>query len=659
MPEQLGVSPCGDETPLGLIPWPVKVQRVAGEFVLDSAAVIAAPSRLNNEAELLAHPLRCATGFPIPVVPPPSGEPRPGTILFRQANSRGDCGDEGYRLTVAPDLVTIDADTAAGHFHATRTLLQLLPPQAAAARRPKAGAMVRWVAPCVEISDCPRFGWRGFLLDEANSFLGMDSVRKCLDEMALLKMNVFHWLLTDDESWRLEIKRYPKLTSMGATSPGEGKGDVPAPRDSSQPQRYYYTQEEAREVIEYAARRHIRVVPTIEMPGHSGAALRTYPEWSAAGIFDVTSPAVVEALRNILDEVTALLPNAVVHTGGDEVMYWVWERAPSVQAAMAAKGLESSAPLQVEFSNAMAAYLAAKGGRMMVWADSLEQIPVETSVVLQYWQGDPAVLTSAASRGFDIVNSDRWHTYLDYDYAMLPLEKAYRFDPIPADLEARLHARILGTACPAWSIFMPTPARLDYMVFPRLAACAEVGWTAKENKDYASFLLRLKTQKLRWDVAGVRYARDRDRPSCELWKEVIAGAKVGTWTADQVNTGSVLERSDAHNHEMDITRFVVEKGRYLVAFVHVNGVDTLSVRAVEILEDGDPIAADWGGHVPIPFAPGDSGGSSYLFDLPVYAVKPGARYVLRANYYGVKGTDCSGDIYIRNVGDLPPDALRE
>lgn len=639
---------------LPIVPWPADVRRAQGEFTLDNNTVIAAPSALHSEAHLLAEPLRKATGYAIPIVVPPLGEPVAGMILLRQGAPGGVQSEEGYRLSVSPSGVVIEAATAAGCFYGTRTLLQLLPPQAAEGKRPAAGRPVRWTAPCVEIRDAPRFPWRSFMLDESRNFHGLAAVKRYVDQLAALKLNVLHWHVTDNEGWRLEIKRYPKLTTVGARSPGTGAGDIAANAATGMT-RCYYTQDEARELVDYAACRHVRVVPEIEMPGHAGAALQAYPEWSAGGVFDTTQPAVREALMSILDEVLAIFPDTVIHTGGDEVNYKEWETAPSIQAAMAAKGLKDAAPLQAEFTQFVAAQLAARGRRMLYWADAREQVPAEKRAILQYWRGDPALMAEAIGRGYDLVNSDNGPTYLDYSYAMLPLQKAYAFEPIPAGLDPVLHPHVLGLGCQSWGEFTPTLFRRDYQVFPRIAAHAEVGWTPKEGKDYAAFLRRLKGQEARWDHAGIQYARGCEKPQAEIWDDAMTGVKLASWTPDQVGVGTSPYRADDGNwHVYEATPVVSAAGRFRVAFVPTGGASGLHVRVVEMLENGRAVAADWGGFVGGGYEFGKHGAGAPLFDLVVRTVSPGATYTLRTNFFGRRGTDSSGDIFIKNVGDLQP-----
>jgi len=650
------------ESPLGLIPWPAELERKSGSFTLDERTIIAAPPALYSEALLLAEPLRKATGFPLPIVGPPLSSPIAGTILFRQ--SKLDGNPESYRLSVQPTSVTIDAESAAGHFWGTRTLLQLLPPQAATGRRAPIGEKIAWTVPCVEISDRPRFAWRAFMLDEARSFHGLAAVKRMIDEMAALKLNVFHWHLIDSSCWGLEIRSYPKLTTTGVNTWNNKAGDVRRPGDTSAPPRRFYTQEEARELVEYAARRHVRVIPEVEMPGHSAAAIYAYPEWQAghAESFDTTKPEVVEAIKAVLDEVLALFPDAVIHTGGDEVNFEQWAKAPSIQAAMAAKGLTKSAPLQQEFSTTIAKYLAAKGKRMIYWADNLEQIPDENSAILQYWRGDPTLIAKAAERGFDIVNSSSGVTYLDYNYAGLPLDQVYAFNPIPAGLDEKYHRHILGLGAQAWGELMPTIFRCDYQIFPRLAAVAEVGWTPQEKKDFHSFAGRLKSQERRWDLAGIQYARGCERPLAEVREEVLREPKIGGWTPEQVGLASARHSEDeSHYQKIDVTRSMSGPGRYRMAFVPTSGTDGLTVREVELVEDGKPIASDWAGIWAPSYELGKNQDKDYVFDLWVRSVKPSANYTLRINYYGTKPKDpaqkipnTAGDIFMKNAGDLPP-----
>jgi hexosaminidase len=639
---------------MGLIPWPAELRRTAAEFVLTDKTVVVAPADRSHEALLLATPLRRATGFPLPIIEPAQAKSEEGCVVLREG-AAGELGAEAYGLTVTENRIVITAATAAGHFYGTRTLLQLLPPQAATGLRPEAGQPVRWAVPGVEIEDSPRFSWRAFMFDESRHFHGLAAVKRYVDEMAALKMNVFHWHFIDGTGWRLESKRYPKLTSLGAVSRGSGNGDIAARVKASEGGRYYYTQEEAREIVAYAALRHVRVVPEVEVPGHADAALAAYPEWSAAGVFDVTQPAVVEAVKNLIDEMLGLFPDAVIHTGGDEVDYKAWETAPSVRAAMAARGLTNSAPLQAEFTAELAKYIAGKGRRMMYWADALAQIPLEKSVILQFWRGNPALITEAVSRGYDLVNSYHVSTYLDYHYASLPLKKAYGLEPVPPGLTPEQQKHIVGIGAQAWGEATPTRFRCEQQIFPRLAALAEVAWTPADRKDYGRFVSCMKAQERRWDLAGIQYARDRSRTVEQEWEEVLSGEKIGGWTPSEIGLGkSRYDSVRGHDSRLDVTRFIRGPGRYRVGFAATGGADPLHVRLVELSENGQAVASDWGGFGGASFMTGKRGGDTHVFELVVPTVKEGASYELRMNRFGLKGSDTRGDIFIKKVGDVQP-----
>ena len=642
------------EPPLGLVPWPAKVSRQSGEFTLSANSTIVAPAELHNEAELLAEPLRTATGFALPIVGTMQEKPASGTILFVAKDSSSKdaahpASPESYRLSIKPTLVTIEAGHAAGHYYATRTLLQLLPAQAATGQKPAPGQSAAWTAPCVEIEDQPRFAWRSFMVDDARNFQGVPALKRYLDEMAALKLNVFHWHFIDNEGWRLEINRYPKLTAVGATTAAPLVGDVIPPADPAATPRFYYTQEEAREIVAYAARRHIRVVPEVEMPGHSKAAIRAYPAWGSGAILDVSNPEVVTALKHILDEVIAIFPDLCLHTGGDEVDFKAWEKTPGIKAAMAAKGLKSAAPLQQEFSTHMARYLKSKGRRMIYWADDVEQIPDEPSVILQFWRGKPEVLLQGAQRGHEFINCHSKFTYLDYNHAVLPLENAYSFNPVPEGMDEKAQRQLLGLGGQIWGEYTPTRFRFELQVFPRLAAVAENAWTLPAAKDYAAFKDRLPAQLRRWTLAGILYTPGADVPHEQLREEVMLGANVGGWSPSDVKLAKSRYRADpGNNHDVDITGEMSGPGRYRVASDATAGADELLVRVVEILENGQPVASDWAGHGGGTAKFGDKS-ASYVFDLWVKSVQHGAKYTLRINRFGLTGTDTAGDFYFKKT----------
>ena len=439
--------------------------------------------------------------------------------------------DEGYELTITEDKILICAKNTTGWFYGTQTLMQLCSYNADFSKYEKQLTLKE-----VTIKDAPNFKWRAFMLDEARYFKGMEQVKLLLDEMAFLKMNVFHWHLVDDQGWRIEIKKYPKLTEIGSKRKSTQIGPLQweSPIQSAEPHEGFYTQEEIKEIIKYAKDRHITIVPEIEMPGHSTAAIASYP-WLGTSkketevpikfgvgkdVFDVTNERTNQFLKDVLEEVMALFPSEVIHIGGDEVKYNHWKSSESVQKYMKEKNLATPADLQVYFTNNISKYLESKGRRMMGWNEimghnlhdyqdkndtKISQKLAEKSIV-HFWKGDVKLAETAARNGYEIVNSLHNFTYLDYTYKNLPLSKAYSFDPIPEKLDEKYHDKIIGLGCQMWGEWIPTNGDMHYKVFPRIAAYAEIGWTAKKRKDFTFFKTALKNLQKRWTAKEIYFA---------------------------------------------------------------------------------------------------------------------------------------------------------
>ncbi|AOW18854.1 glycoside hydrolase family 20 [Polaribacter vadi] len=439
--------------------------------------------------------------------------------------------DEGYELTITEDKILICAKNTTGWFYGTQTLMQLCSYNADFSKYEKQLTLKE-----VTIKDAPNFKWRAFMLDEARYFKGMEQVKLLLDEMAFLKMNVFHWHLVDDQGWRIEIKKYPKLTEIGSKRKSTQIGPLQweSPIQSAEPHEGFYTQEEIKEIIKYAKDRHITIVPEIEMPGHSTAAIASYP-WLGTSkketevpikfgvgkdVFDVTNERTNQFLKDVLEEVMALFPSEVIHIGGDEVKYNHWKSSESVQKYMKEKNLATPADLQVYFTNNISKYLESKGRRMMGWNEIMghnlheyqdkndtktSQKLAEKSIV-HFWKGDVKLAETAARNGYEIVNSLHTYTYLDYEYKNLPLSKAYSFDPIPDKLDEKYHDKIIGLGCQMWGEWIPTNGDMHYRVFPRIAAYAEIGWTAKKRKDFTFFKTALKNLQKRWTAKEIYFA---------------------------------------------------------------------------------------------------------------------------------------------------------
>ena len=449
-------------------------------------------------------------------------------IVFKVDES---LADEGYELTITEDKILICAKNTTGWFYGTQTLMQLCSYNADFSKYEKQLTLKE-----VTIKDAPNFKWRAFMLDEARYFKGMEQVKLLLDEMAFLKMNVFHWHLVDDQGWRIEIKKYPKLTEIGSKRKSTQIGPLQweSPIQSAEPHEGFYTQEEIKEIIKYAKDRQITIVPEIEMPGHSTAAIASYP-WLGTSkketevpikfgvgkdVFDVTNERTNQFLKDVLEEVMALFPSEVIHIGGDEVKYNHWKSSESVQKYMKEKNLATPADLQVYFTNNISKYLESKGRRMMGWNEIMghnlhdyqdkndtktSQKLAEKSIV-HFWKGDVKLAETAARNGYEIVNSLHNFTYLDYTYKNLPLSKAYSFDPIPEKLDEKYHDKIIGLGCQMWGEWIPTIGDMHYRVFPRIAAYAEIGWTAKKRKDFTFFKTALKNLQKRWTAKEIYFA---------------------------------------------------------------------------------------------------------------------------------------------------------
>lgn len=387
------------------------------------------------------------------------------------------------------------------------------------------------------------------MLDEARYFHGEKFVKQMLDQMALLKMNTFHWHLIDDAGWRIEIKKYPLLTEVGAFRTDSEIGTWKSGKTSGQPHGGFYTQDQIKDIVAYAAERNITIVPEFEMPGHSSAAIAAYTWLGTAGEdidvpikfgrlydnYDVTKPEVNQFIKDVLTEIFELFPSEVIHIGGDEVGYEVWEESKSVQKYMNENNIKTPADLQIDFTNNISKFIEENGRRMMGWneilgknihqdfeekqGDKEAEIELAKNVIVHFWKGDLELLSDAAQKGYGIVNSLHSRTYLDYNYKSITLEKAYNFNPIPEGLDAQYHDNIYGLGCQMWSEWTPTNADVERQTFPRIAAYAEVGWTPLENKDYDSFKIALKKMEKHWDSLGINYFKDIEKIEAELKAE--------------------------------------------------------------------------------------------------------------------------------------------
>ena len=514
--------------PVAVVPRPVRVERGEGAFVLGPSTRLRADASLRRTAELLQEELRRASGWPFPLLEGESKSVRAAPeIRLRIDRTLGGLGPEGYRLTSTSRGVEIASPGAAGAFYGVQTLRPLLPPEIF---RSAATPGVRWEIPAVRVEDRPGFSWRGSHLDVVRHFMPKRAVLDHLDLMALHKLNVFHWHLTDDQGWRLEIRKYPRLTEVGAfrrESPIGRHGE----KGDGVPHGGFYTQDDVREVVRYAAERFITVVPEIEMPGHAQAILAAYPElgnttapvevWTRWGISERilnVDDRTIAFLTDVLAEVVDLFPSPYVHVGGDEVPPREWDESPAARARMRETGARSAEELHSWLNGRIGAFLASRGRRLVGWDEILDGGPPVPGAIVMSWRGTKGGL-EAARAGHDVVMAPTTHTYLDYYQskdpgeplafpAFLPLETVYAFEPVPPELEGGERAScVLGAQAQLWTEFMPTPEHVQYMAWPRLAALAEVVWSPRELRDLADFRARLVPHLQRLDALGVRHAR--------------------------------------------------------------------------------------------------------------------------------------------------------
>lgn len=426
-------------------------------------------------------------------------------------------GEEGYQLIAKNNKISILSNTKAGTFYGIQTLIQLT----------RLGVVQE-----LEIIDKPQFKWRAYMLDEGRYFQGKEVVKYILNEMAHLKMNVFHWHLTDDAGWRIEIKKYPLLTQIGSK------------RDSTQinyqgkkwgsevfdgvPHEGFYTQDDIKEIVAHAENLNITIIPEIAMPGHASAAIASYPflgsstqpikvpERFGVGevIFNPASPKTIVFIQDVLKEVSDLFPGNIIHIGGDEAKYYLWKINEDIKALMKENQLENYSDVQVHFTNNISDYInSVLGKRMMGWNeimgnnlhnwennDDNATTKLSKNAIIHFWKGGLDNLKIAINAGHDLVNSDHNYTYLDYTYEQIDLNKAYSFNPIPEGFTKEEAEQILGLGTQMWGEWTPTKKEVYSQTFPRIAAYAETGWTLTNNKNYKRFKASLIALFKKWEV---------------------------------------------------------------------------------------------------------------------------------------------------------------
>ncbi|MDR3715046.1 MAG: family 20 glycosylhydrolase [Puia sp.] len=523
------------ETRIAIIPEPVRLKRLDGYFRLPERVVVAVSGQeaLKNSAEWLKRRLSVATGHTVAI-----GGGAATIRLLLNGTADKELGSEGYRLTVGPGTIIIKANNPAGIFYGIQTLVQLFPPEIESASLVHRSS---WQAPCVEITDYPRFAWRGLMLDVSRHFFTKEEVESYIDQMARYKFNLFHWHLTDDEGWRVEIKSLPSLTTKGAWRVHKvGQfGTFSAPlADEPRTEGGFYSQEDIREVVQYAKDRFVDVLPEVDVPGHSLAAIASYPElsctpgadkyevgsgepfmnWTDSGNIALVDNTLCPAneksyafLDKVFTEIAGLFPFPYIHVGGDECAKNFWQKSDAIRALMQQEGLKNMREVQSYFEKRVEKIVESKGKKMIGWDEILEGGLAPGAAVMS-WRGEQGGV-EAARLNHEVVMSPTTYTYLDYMqgdpiieshvYATLRLDKAYSFEPVPAGADPRF---IKGGQGNLWTEQVYNIRHAEYMTWPRAFAIAESVWSPREKKSWSAFIPKVEEHFRRFDIESVKYA---------------------------------------------------------------------------------------------------------------------------------------------------------
>jgi hexosaminidase len=518
-----------------IIPKPVSLEMHSGNFNLNSKTTVITNKSAEHVADMLNVYLKKLYGFTLPIKNISPSKNIKNAIILSLLKPDERKKDE-YNLSVKASEINISGISNEALFYGIQTFLQLLPPE-----KPTDGN-VSFEIPQLVINDYPRFQYRGMHLDVGRHFFDVDFVKKYIDLLAYQKYNTFHWHLTEDQGWRIEIKKYPRLTSVGAYRNGTIIGHHPGTGNDDTREGGFYTQEQIKEIVKYAQDRYITIIPEIEIPGHASAAIAAYPElscfpnestvisdktpWSGSregkqvqqtwGVFpDVFCPSeyTFTFLENVLDEVIALFPSKYIHIGGDECPKDYWKRSEFCQKLIKDKNLKDEHGLQSYFIQRIEKYLNSKGRSIIGWDEILEGGLAPNATVMS-WRGEKGGI-EAAKQHHDVIMTPTTYCYLDYSQTknddsltiggFLPLDKVYNYEPIPKELDASEAHYILGAQGNVWTEYMPNPAKVEYMIFPRISALSEVVWSPKDSKNWNTFSSELPEMYKRYDFWGISY----------------------------------------------------------------------------------------------------------------------------------------------------------
>ncbi len=637
---------------INVIPKPAEIVKGNGTFQLNADTEIVVSDGAEKTAKQLQDYLKPATGFTVST----KGTGNFFINLFSSSDNtislvlddESKLGAEAYKLESTSDQIVITAKTETGLFYGCQTLRQLLPVEIFSNEIHK---NVKWTVPAVTIKDQPRFGWRGMMIDSSRHFQTVDYLKKFIDRLAMQKLNKFHWHIVDGHGWRLEIKKYPRLTDIGAWRPQPPIG------------RYggFYTQEEVKEIVKYAADRHITVIPEIEMPGHSMAAIASYPELSCSkvegtvapfyeypcaaqrfphcknsDVFCASNEKVFTFLEDVLKETFELFPSTYIHVGGDEVNKGDWKRCPSCQKFKKEQGLKDEHELQSYFMKRMEKFINKNGRRMIGWDEILEGGLAPNATVMS-WRGIKGGIKSA-KMGHDVVMSPEKPLYFDHGQSRHPshpahwpgietLKEVYHYNPIPKELTAEEAKHILGAQANLWSVFIHTPELHDVQTYPRQFALAETVWTPLENKNWDDYLKRQAVSLKRLDQMNISYWIEPDMEKVAKWQPSMCKETNQEWT-------------------FDLTGKVKKSGRINFVFQYTRGGHRLDIEKAELLKNGQPVSSDE--------HDGFSGGSNHknTYTLELKSFDPTAKYELKARVHSDGGTDSYGEISLTTADGI-------
>ncbi|HAY3536617.1 TPA: beta-N-acetylhexosaminidase [Elizabethkingia anophelis] len=629
---------------ISVIPKPQQILKKTGNFVIDQNTGIQLKGASEKDVQLFLNQLRKVSGYALPVK---SGQEN--SIIFQLDTKLGLPNQDGYTLDVSDKNIVVKAKNGNGLFYATQTLRQLLPVSVESSDKKE---NKHWTIPALAITDYPRYDWRGYMKDVSRTFYSVDVVKKYLDLMALYKMNTFHWHLTDDQGWRIEIKKYPKLTSE-QTTVFHRTENQPTERSG------FYTQEQIKEVVAYARERKITIVPEIDVPGHSWPTILAYPQlgvnknsypyfvfpfvssWGYWGnqftpnTLDPSKEEVYTFLQNVFTEIVALFPGEYIHFGGDEVRHVLWEKEPHIQEFMKIHQIGNVKQLQSYFVQRVSGIIKRLGRKPIGWNDVLADdkgLPKETAIMS--WLGEDAI-KEAASHGFKAVATPYSHVYLDITQAdrndgtpsdlaysnINSIDRIYTYDP-SAGLTKEEEKFVLGIQGNLWSALTQETKDMNVHVFPRLLAIAETGWTLPANKNFEDFKKRLLTGEKRLDELKVDYYK-------------TGGYISGKWTQNDI-------KEEFADLSFDVTSKIYANGRIAIGFFYTSGKNFLEIDGAQLLEDGKVISEDLH-HALADIFRGTNKIKPFYYNFKIDQYNPKAKYMVKGKVRGAGGTDSNGN----------------